>query len=501
MREPPKPSPLKFGYYYDAKTGYVGKPLLYEDERHILLFGLNGAGKSTRILVENLVTLHNRSVVVFDVKGELAAQTSRARRLLSDVKILDPFGVTKLPSDGFNPLARLDPASSSFSDEASALAEAMVEVESQTPHWAESARGLLVALIMWEVIEARRERRTPSLFNVRVMLTEADEYESYNDPDGKPRKRLVKGFSFTAGRMVKEGGGTIASLIGRFVREDARNELASIVSTAITQTEYLLSEAIRRDVEVTGGADFSQLRQHPTTVYICLPPNEISRMRRWTRMVITAALRELFQPGQVKTLFVLDEYYAALGNLTVINDVWSLVRGYGIQLMPVVQSATLLKTLYGDAWENFAAQAGAVVTIGPTNDLLTSKWLSERSGTDTVWQESYNSGDQTNPQGWSISEGVSTQPVARAFLLPQELMGMKPGTGRIWLPGEGGTSIPFFAPNWWHRPAIRHLIDANPYNPARPAGGRGGRANPDKVPGLLWVIGGTAAALIALFLW
>src|SRR5208283_1175386 len=57
-------------------------------------------------------------------------------------------------------------AATSFSDDAAALADAMVEVESQQPHWAESARGLLAALIMWEATKARSERRAPSLFNV-----------------------------------------------------------------------------------------------------------------------------------------------------------------------------------------------------------------------------------------------------------------------------------------------------------------------------------------------
>ena len=58
------------------------RPLDYDGERHILLFGVNGAGKSTRILIENLTTMWGRSAVVFDMKGELAAQTHRARRTL-----------------------------------------------------------------------------------------------------------------------------------------------------------------------------------------------------------------------------------------------------------------------------------------------------------------------------------------------------------------------------------------------------------------------------------
>jgi type IV secretory pathway TraG/TraD family ATPase VirD4 len=79
------------------------------------LFGVNGAGKSTRVLIDNLVAIRDRSLVVFDMKGELAAQTPhRARRRLGDVKIINPYGVVGLPSDGYNPLAALNPDDEQF---------------------------------------------------------------------------------------------------------------------------------------------------------------------------------------------------------------------------------------------------------------------------------------------------------------------------------------------------------------------------------------------------
>ena len=116
-------------------------------------------------------------MLVFDIKGELAWQTAHIRRRYSDVKIVNPFGVLGMPSDGYNPLSALDPKSPKFYDAAAAIGDALIEIESGSgQYWSESAQGLLVALIMWEVITARRERRPPSLFNVRRMLTEADEY-------------------------------------------------------------------------------------------------------------------------------------------------------------------------------------------------------------------------------------------------------------------------------------------------------------------------------------
>lgn len=130
--DPPEddgPSPIKLGYRCEGEDKPVGEPILYKGERHVVLFGLNGAGKSTRFLIENLMTLRGRSLFVFDIKGELAVQTSEERRRYGDVKIINPYGVLGLPSDGFNPLAQLDAGSTRLYDAAAAMADALIEIE------------------------------------------------------------------------------------------------------------------------------------------------------------------------------------------------------------------------------------------------------------------------------------------------------------------------------------------------------------------------------------
>src|SRR4051794_15352980 len=79
------PSPIRFGYYCGLNSEQPSGPNLYYGERHIALFGLNGSGKSTRSLIELLMTSVGRSIFVFDIKGELAFQTADERRRFSDV--------------------------------------------------------------------------------------------------------------------------------------------------------------------------------------------------------------------------------------------------------------------------------------------------------------------------------------------------------------------------------------------------------------------------------
>jgi type IV secretion system protein VirD4 len=414
------PSPFKFGYEYDIEKDEADNnaPLLYQGELHILLFGLNGAGKSTRILVENLVTLQNRCLVVLDVKGELAAQTARTRRTLGDVKIINPYNEHGMGSDGYNPLTALDPDDDEFFDKAKQLALAIIEIEGDTGrYFSQSAAGWLCGGIMWEVVQAKREARVPSLLRAREWCLQPDQYG--RGPDGK--EVLVAGARLTAQRMVKEGGTEIANLAFRFAREEplTRGD-QDILQTLNTETEFLISRPIARDLE-KGQWSFAQLRERLTTVYIVLPFNQLEDKRRWVRVIITAALVAHLKPSPLKTTFIFDEFKTAIGNLPIINQFWALMRGYGVQFMPVCQSILDLQSCFKVEWEKYAGQAGAVATIGPAGDLATAEWMSKRSGNTTVWTQGWNEGQGINPQrgGMPTSNlGESRSQTARPLLLP-----------------------------------------------------------------------------------
>lgn len=461
-----EPSPFKFGYYYDMDKDEADRndPQLYPGELHMLLFGLNGAGKSTRILVENLVTIKNRSLVVIDVKGELAAQTARTRRTLSDVKIVNPYNEHGMGSDGYNPLTVLDPDDDTFFDKAKDITLAMIEsATGNNKYFTQSAAGWFCGGIMWEVVQAKLEGRVPSLLRAREWCLQPDEYGP--GPDG--REVLVKGVRINAQRMVKQGSREIANLGGRFAHAELTKGDQEVLQTLNTETEFLISPAIARDLE-KGEWSFGQLREKITTVYIVLPMNQLSDKRRWIRVIVTAALFAHLKPSPLKTLFVLDEFKASIGNLEIVNQFWALVRGYGVQFMPVCQSMLQLKELFKEEWESIAGQAGVVATIGPAGDLATAEWMAKRGGNTSIWTQGWNEGQGINPQhgGMPTSNmGETRSQMARAVLLPQEIMSMKEGTGLIWLAGEGERLFPYFAPPFWDRPALSGLIDDNPMRP------------------------------------
>ena len=442
---------VALGRHYDEATQRAGSKIVYGGERHLLLFGPNGTGKGTRFLIPNLLSIRDRSIICLDPKGELCSVTADYRRTLGNVVILNPFNVLGFGSAGFNPLAALDPDSPNFYDDAAALGEALISIEGVDPHWSQSAQGLLVALLMWEKI---KNGAAANLENVRALLTEADKWERYTGDDGKQRERQTAGLTLTAADMVAEGGYEIASLAGRFT--ERTNELTSIRSTADTQTRWILSEPMRDDLKKSG-VDFSKLKEKSTTVYVILPAERMRTHSVWLRLVIVSALRALYRPGGLRTLFLIDEM-PALGHLAPLEDAFGLVRGYRVQIAGICQDLAQLKALYKERWESFLANAGVVQGFTP-NDLTTADWMSRRAGQTTLVAE--NSSQSRQAQGHS-SESTSWQQVGRALYLPYELMGFAEGSGLLFLAGMAN-GVRFFAPPYWKIDACAQRAGRNPY--------------------------------------
>lgn len=467
-------SSICLGHYLDLESRKRGGELSYGGERHLLLFGPNGSGKGTRLLVNNLLRLRDRSLVVIDPKGELAAITADYRRKLGEVVVLNPFGVLGLGGAGFNPLAALDPDAPSFVDDAGGIGEALVRIEEKDPHWSESAQSLLVALIMWEVKLARHHGRAPALENVRYLLTQPNEYEPVA---GAKKGAQTAGLKVTAEKMCRAGGYEIQSLAGRFLREN--DEIFSIQSTADRQTSWMLSPPMRACMG-KNDIDFADLKERPITVYLILPAERMRTHSVWLRLVIVSALRALYRPGGLKTLFMLDEF-AQLGHLGPIEDAFGLVRGFGVQLWPVLQDLNQLKALYRDRWETFVGNAGVVQGFAP-NDLTTAEWMSRRTGDKTVAAVGYNTGDQMSNAGHgSMSTGLSYGQVRRALFLPQELMDLREGTGLLW-PAGSSRSIPFDAPPYWDIAALKSRARPNPYYQTKLLRPQKASARPAKAP-------------------
>ena len=298
----------------------IGREIRYVGDRHIITIGPNGSGKSRRVLLPNLAQLKGWSIVVVDPKGDLCQMTREYRETHGAKSvILNPFGVLDLESHGFNPVAALDDESDDFPDDAFGLAESMIRVEGNEPHWSASAQDLVAGLIMAVRLtlppkpqgqEGPEEQEVGSLAHVREML--GYDYERF-------KTNILNLIEVAKIKKCPE----LEAKLSRFsVIDNESRELNSILSTAQTQTRWLDSRPIKVDLG-KGAFDFSRLKEQPTTVYLTLPARRLGTHATWLRVMIASIIQPLLKDTRkpkVPVLLVLDEYPAlAAGGFAVIE--------------------------------------------------------------------------------------------------------------------------------------------------------------------------------------
>lgn len=392
-----------------------GRRLLrYDGPAHLLTVAPTRSGKGVGAIVPNLLTA-NRSVLCVDPKGENAKITARARGRFGPVSILDPFGVTGLPSAAYNPLAALDPYSLDLGEDAAVLADALVyDPPGQVgeAHWNEEAKALVAGVILHAVTDGDPAGRT--LARVRELLTGA--------PDAF-RALLA------AMQANPAANGLVTRAANRHLGKSDR-EAAGVLSSAQRHTHFLDSP---RMAAVMGRSDFAfaDLKAGVATVFLVLPPDRLVVHARWLRLLVAQAVTDMARsPARPASpvLFLLDEF-AALGRLEPVERAMGLMAGYGMQLWPILQDLHQLRSTYGDRHGTFLSNAG-LVQIFNVNDVDTATWVSRSLGAMTEVFET-TSTSVSRPPGHVFAthgSGTSVQLARRDLMTPDEVMRLDPGT-------------------------------------------------------------------------
>jgi type IV secretion system protein VirD4 len=123
------------------------------------------------------------------------------------------------------------------------------------------------------------------------------------------------------------------------------------------------------------------------TIYLVLPADRLNAFGRWMRLLIQQAITVNARNIEVKPknpiLFILDEF-AAIGRLSMIEQAYGLMAGFGMQLWAIVQDFNQLERIYDKGWQSFVANAGMINYFGST-DKMTAEYFSSLCGETTVW--------------------------------------------------------------------------------------------------------------------
>ncbi|MEQ1615981.1 MAG: type IV secretory system conjugative DNA transfer family protein [Hyphomicrobiaceae bacterium] len=351
------------------------------DNRHILTVAGSRGGKGVSLIVPNLL-LYDGSVLAIDPKGELARITARARRQKGQkVVVLDPFGESGLSSGSFNPLDELDPLSKHVKDDAAQIADALIVANERDPHWTDSARILIKALILYTLTLPKEDRHLITVWRL-LAATHPKVTEVARRAECSSRAALFLLLRDCTGKFddtVSGAGANFAQMADR--------ELASVFSTALTQLEFLDSQKMD-DVLQRSDIRLSELKTGKSTVYLCLPATRMGTHARWLRVIINLALIA-FERTKVKSdipaLMLLDEF-AVLGHMKSVEVAAGLMAGFGVKLWMVLQDMTQIKRLYKESWETFVGNAG-VTTFWSNSDKTTLDYVSDKLGQTGVLLE------------------------------------------------------------------------------------------------------------------
>jgi len=135
------------------------------------------------------------------------------------------------------------------------------------------------------------------------------------------------------------------------------------------------------------------------------------------QQLVDLSSRTLPGPSDRLVLVLLDEF-ARLGPAPVLAHAFAWAAGYGLRLLPVIQSPAQLRALYGPGvTEEILTNCGLEVVFAP-KELKVGQDLSERLGYYT-----YRARSRSRPSGLAAGRrSLTDSDQRRALTLPQELM-------------------------------------------------------------------------------
>lgn len=404
------------GLFY-ARNFLVGT--LYDEEkkdrwvflgtkRHLFTTATTRSGKGVSLIIPNLLN-YPGSAIVIDPKGENAWITARFRRegLKQKTIILDPwdevnrrygnFTGEKETVARFNPLSVLDPESPHYADDLAYLADALIINQGKDPHWDDSARELVSGIIAYLI---EKDKRTATLpFMREILCLPSDEIAII------AKKAQALGRKSVAARKL-----------GRFVNES--RELSSVISTALTQTAFLDSETLGKNLEFTDFS-FEDLLTGRATIYLVLPVDKLQTYGRWLRLMISIGIRTVAREVKrafAPVLFILDEF-GTIGRLSAVAQAYGLMAGLNMCVWAFVQDLAQLKRDYPDEWETFISNSQALIGFD-VMDMTTADYFSKMLGTKTGEIISQETASKREDGFFSLGDPDYTQMSDKHFARP-----------------------------------------------------------------------------------
>ncbi len=391
---------------------WCGSYLRHDGPEHVMAFAPTRSGKGVGLVVPTLLSWTG-SAVIHDIKGENWILTSGWRSRFSHCLLFDP---TNPNSARYNPLLEVRKGEGEVRDVQN-IADILVDPEGsleRRSHWEKTGHALLVGVIL-HVLYAEEEK---TLARVASFLS---------DPSRTFEKTL--GLMKATNHLGTKASPKVHPVVAQVAREllnKSENERSGVLSTAMSFLSLYRDPTIAR---VTSGCDWRIAdlidAEHAVSLYLVVPPSDISRTKPLIRLVLnqigrrlTEELENAASPKRHKLLMMLDEF-PALGRLDFFESALAFMAGYGVRAYLIAQSLNQIEKAYGP--NNSILDNCHVRVAFAANDERTAKRISDALGTATELRAQRNyAGHRLAP--WLAHVMVSRQETARPLLTPGEVM-------------------------------------------------------------------------------
>ncbi|NHN89437.1 conjugal transfer protein TraG [Acetobacter conturbans] len=385
--------------------------LRHNGPEHVLCFAPTRSGKGVGLVIPTLLTWPG-SVIVHDIKGENWRETAGFRGTFSRVLLFDP---TNPQSDAYNPLLEIRRGEWEVRD-AQNIADVLVDPEGsleRRSHWEKTSHSLLVGAIL-HVLYAEPDKTLSGVGNL------------LSDPK-RPIETTLRAMMCTK-HLGKEGPHPVVASAARELLNKSPNERSGVLSTAMSFLGLYRDPVVAKVTSRCTWRISDIVRDgRPTSLYLSVPPSDISRTKPLIRLVLNQIGRRLTEDllGQKKShrlLLMLDEF-PALGRLDFFESALAFMAGYGIKAFLIAQSLNQIEKAYGQ--NNSILDNCHVRVCFATNDERTARRVSDALGTATEVRAQKNyAGHRLSP--WLGHLMVSRQESARPLLTPGEIMQLPP---------------------------------------------------------------------------
>ena len=405
---------------------YHGRYLRHDGREHVMAFAPTRSGKGVGLVVPTLLSWTG-SAVIHDIKGENWQLTAGWRSRFSHTLLFNP---TDARSAGYNPLLEVRRGDNEVRDVQN-IADILVDPEGaleRRNHWEKTSHSLLVGAIL-HILYAEEEK---TLARVATFLS---------DPQ-RPFAATLKRMMITnhLGTPDAPQVHPVVASAAREVLNKSENERSGVLSTAMSFLGLYRDPTV---AEVTSRcdwriADLVEAAQ-PVSLYLVIPPSDISRTKPLVRLVLNQIGRRLTEKldgvgtaGRKHQLLMMLDEFPALGRLDFFETSLAFMAGYGVRAFLIAQSLNQIEKAYGE--HNSILDNCHVRIAFATNDERTGRRISDALGTATEQRSMRNyAGHRLAP--WLAHVMVSRQETARPLLTPGEVMQLPPSDELVLISG------------------------------------------------------------------